>query len=93
MKNVLKQFIKTKCEVIVAENEVTKAIQVLENNGVLSISEVGKYKWVPKTMWFVKFSATGKQMTAIKSGMRRAGFGDLLVITDTNVWAKVEKLI
>lgn len=93
MANVFKKVIKVRCEVIVREEDVTKVSQILEHNGVDSDCYIGKYNWVPRTMWYIKFRANGKQMAAVRSEIRRTALSDVLVIEGSNVWTRVEKLI
>lgn len=93
MKNFLEQCIKTKCEIVVDEENLTKVLEVLRNNRIDSNLKIGDCGWVEAKKLYVMFSATGRQMASIKAALRKADFKEIIVLTNTNCWAKVEKLI
>lgn len=93
MKSFISQFVKTKCEVVVNEENLTRVLEVLNRNRINSNLSIGSCDWVEANMWYIGFSVTRKQMASIKSALKKEDFKDILIITNTNTYARVEKLI
>lgn len=94
MKSLLKKYFKAPCEVIVDEAELTKAVKILHCHGIhsnLKIEDCGE--WLGVHTWSINFYASGKQLSAIKVDLRNANFRDIMVVSNTTTWCKVEKLI
>lgn len=93
MKQFIKQFIRSRCEVIIDEENITKVLRVLNKHGINSNLSIGNCGWKESNMWYIMFTSSGKRMTSIRSELKKENFREIMIFTNTNEWVKVEKLI
>lgn len=90
MKNYVKQFIRSRYELIVNEARVMDALKVLHRYNPNSKPKVKNCGWDDaKDVWYIDFTASGKQMDSIKSELRDSKFKGVILIENVNSWVKV----
>lgn len=93
MKNILKYWIRTRCEIIVDENALVEALNVLNDNRIHNGLSIEKLDWKESSKWSIGFTVSGNQIESIESELKSGKFKEVLMITNTNSLVKVEKLI
>lgn len=92
LKNIVKGIVKTTNEVIVDLGQIGDVLRLLDLHEINRI-DTGSCEWKDsKDKWYVRFSATGRQMDQIESTLKRGGFKEIIILKNTSSWVKVEKL-
>ena len=92
MKQFFKQFIRTRCEVVIDEDRLADTIKILDSHKINSNLAIGNCGWMEVEKWYVRFTASNRTLGIIKSELKKANFREILILTNTSSWVKVEKL-
>lgn len=93
MKDFLQSCIKTRCEVVVDEEYLTKVFNVLNRFVPGAKMNIGNCGWREANKWYVSFKAPQSQVRMIKNAFQKENFSEIMFLTNKNCWVKVEKLI
>lgn len=93
MKNILKYWIRSRCEIVVDEDALVDALKVLNENRISNGLSIKKLDWKESNKWSIDFTASHNQMKSIESELKNGKFKEIIMITNTNSFVKVEKLI
>lgn len=92
MKDFITKHIKSRCEVVVEEKDLTRVLKVLNDNGIRSNLSIGECNWKEAKMWYIMFRITNKQLTHVRAELEKGDFTNILILTNTDYWVKVEKV-
>lgn len=93
MKNILKYWIRSRCEIVVDEDALVDALKVLNDNRISDGLMIKKLDWRESNKWSIDFTASRKQIESIESELKSGKFKEVIMLTNTNSLVKVEKLI
>ena len=93
MNAFIKRWFKSRHEVIVDEDGLMNVLRILNDDQINTDLSIGECGWREGKMWYVRFNATGRQADAIMAKLKTGKFKEVLMITNTNSFVQVEKLI